>query len=93
MEILKGPAAASAYGARAAAGAILITTKAGKAGPTRYTLRSSFGWDNANNYYDLQRQFSQGTFGGPGGIRSWGRDLVASGETTYDHARELSPSA
>jgi TonB-linked SusC/RagA family outer membrane protein len=89
VEILKGPAAASAYGARAAAGAILITTKAGKAGPTRYTLRSSFGWDNANNYYDLQRQFAQGTFGGPGGIRSWGRDLVASGETTYDHAREL----
>jgi TonB-dependent SusC/RagA subfamily outer membrane receptor len=89
VEILKGPAAASAYGARAAAGAILITTKAGKPGPTRYTLRSSFGWDNANNYYDLQRQFAQGTFGGAGGIRAWGRDLNATGETTYDHAREL----
>ena len=86
VEILKGPAAASAYGARAAAGAILITTKAGKPGPTRYTLRSNFGWDNANNYYSLQRRFGQG---GVSGIRSWGADLAAAGTQTFDHAREI----
>jgi TonB-linked SusC/RagA family outer membrane protein len=90
VEILKGPAAASAYGARAAAGAIIITTKAGRPGPTRYTLRSSFGWDNPNNYYDLQRRFARGSFTtGTAGIRSWGRDLGATGEATYDHAREI----
>jgi TonB-linked SusC/RagA family outer membrane protein len=88
VEILKGPAASSLYGARAAAGAILITTKAGKPGPTRYTLRSNFGWDRVNNYYNLQRTFGLGSFGTPGvGLRSWGPDV--SGGPTFDHAREL----
>jgi TonB-linked SusC/RagA family outer membrane protein len=103
VEILKGPAAANIYGARAANGAILITTKSGKAGPTRYTLRSSFGGDRPTRYEPLQRQWGQGRFGSvpfgagsnpcAGGgasatcFRSWGPD-VSSG-TTYDHAREL----
>jgi TonB-dependent SusC/RagA subfamily outer membrane receptor len=35
VEVLKGPAAATQYGERAAAGIILITTKTGKAAPSR----------------------------------------------------------
>ena len=39
IEILKGAAAAAIYGARAADGVILITTKRGHPGQTRYSLR------------------------------------------------------
>ena len=40
IEILKGAAASAIYGARAAQGVVLITTKSGRAGQTRYSLRS-----------------------------------------------------
>lgn len=41
IEVLKGPSAAALYGSDAANGAIVITTKRGQAGPTRYTLTAS----------------------------------------------------
>ncbi|HEX5387572.1 MAG TPA: SusC/RagA family TonB-linked outer membrane protein [Gemmatimonadales bacterium] len=100
VEILKGPSASSIYGASAGNGVILITTKHGHAGPTRYSLRSSFGTDNANNYMTLQRSFGQGTNSiapAPGDcdrsgaaicFRSWGPQLAA-GTPTFDHARDL----
>ncbi len=90
VEVLKGPAASSIYGARAAAGAILITTKAGKPGPARYSLRSNFQFDRPTKYYQLQRRY-----GGPGvfGIKGFGREswgpALDPGTPTYDHAREL----
>ncbi len=88
VEILKGPAAASAYGARAAAGAILITTKSGKPGPTRYSLRSNLELHRALNFMPLQRTWGHGSFGVANvGLRSWGPDV--SGGQTFDHAREL----
>jgi len=43
IEILKDAAAASIYGARAANGVVLVTTKKGKAGKTRFTFNSYFG--------------------------------------------------
>lgn len=102
VEILKGPSASSIYGARAAAGAIIITTKAGKAGPTRFSLRSNFSWDTPTKYYPLQTSFARGSFGasslitdpttgdqisaGPG-LRSWGAPLSTLGLTAHDHAR------
>jgi TonB-linked SusC/RagA family outer membrane protein len=60
VEILKGAAAAAIYGARAAQGVILITTKSGQAGQTRYSLRSNFGWDEVNQGVPLQQRFGQG---------------------------------
>src|SRR5207302_6827353 len=47
IEILKGSAASAVYGARAAAGVILITTKRGRAGPTRITFTSTENFDKA----------------------------------------------
>lgn len=90
VEILKGPAASAIYGARAAAGAILITTKSGKPGPTRYSLRSNFQFDRPTKYYPLQRSWAgPGRFGVLGfGIRSWG-PAIGPSTPTYDHAREL----
>ena len=43
IEILKGASAAAIYGARAAAGVVLITTKRGKAGKPRVELSHSIG--------------------------------------------------
>ncbi len=87
VEILKGAAAAAIYGARAANGVILITTKHGRSGATRYSLRSSGSDDEVTKFYKLQRSFGQGQRGGASLItRSWGAPL--SGQTTYDHAKE-----
>ena len=46
IEILKDAASAAIYGARAANGVVLVTTKAGKAGKTSVNYDFSFGWQN-----------------------------------------------
>lgn len=43
VTVLKDAAAASLYGSRAANGVILITTKTGREGVTRYNLKTSYG--------------------------------------------------
>lgn len=63
VEILKGAAAAAIYGARAGQGVILITTKSGRAGQTRYSLRSNISLDDVNRTPDLQMKFGQGNAG------------------------------
>ena len=63
IEILKGAAASAIYGARAAQGVVLITTKSGRAGATRYSFRSSSGWDDVNKSLPLQRSFGRGHYG------------------------------
>jgi TonB-linked SusC/RagA family outer membrane protein len=60
VEILKGAAAAAIYGSRAGQGVILITTKKGKPGATKYTLRSSASLDNIAKTYPLQTTYGQG---------------------------------
>ncbi|MEA1786646.1 carboxypeptidase-like regulatory domain-containing protein [Arenibacter sp. GZD96] len=45
VEILKGAAAAAIYGARAAAGVIIITTKKGEAGKTKVSFSQAFGFN------------------------------------------------
>src|SRR2546425_6152707 len=94
VEILKGPAASAIYGARAAFGVILITTKSGRSGPTHFTFRSSSSFNDINHSYPLQTSYGLGTrgihadtsLGGtcdqPGsGIcgRSWGPAIPAGG--------------
>ena len=89
VEILKGPAAGAIYGARAAQGVILITTKKGQAGQNRYSLSSRVAWDDIVKEYPLQKRFGQGTLGlapdaddcaqdGNTGrcLRSWGPELT-----------------
>src|SRR5438874_11360807 len=63
VEILKGPAASAIYGSRAGAGVVLITTKSGRAGPTRFTFRSSSSFDDINHTYPLQTTFGRGDAG------------------------------
>ncbi|HXM38736.1 MAG TPA: SusC/RagA family TonB-linked outer membrane protein [Gemmatimonadales bacterium] len=103
VEILKGAAAGAIYGARAGQGVILITTKSGRAGPTRFSWRSSLSVDDINHKYPLQTIYGEGisgaapdtTRGGDcdnpssGSIcsRSWGPALVP-GSPVFDHANE-----
>lgn len=49
LEILKGASAAAIYGSRAAAGVIIITTKRGKPGETKFKFSQSVGWVEAIN--------------------------------------------
>jgi len=53
IEVLKDASAASIYGARAANGVILITTKRGKAGQTSINFNFYQGWQNVRNPYTL----------------------------------------
>jgi TonB-linked SusC/RagA family outer membrane protein len=100
VEILKGAAAAAIYGARAGQGVVLITTKHGQAGPTRYSFHSSLSRDEVNSEYPLQRTWGQGSLGGPPGNcdraagrgnffcrTSWG-PAIPAGQPSYDHANE-----
>ena len=53
ITVLKDAAAASIYGSRAANGVILITTKSGKEGKSRFTVRAKYGVSqlaNDNNF-------------------------------------------
>src|SRR5437667_5701054 len=102
VEILKGPAASAIYGSRAGAGVVLITTKAGRPGPTHFTLRSSTSFDDVNHTYPLQTAYAQGDLNvaadttvatGCGQhasagncATSWGPAVSSPG---YDHANEI----
>ncbi|HEX6632209.1 MAG TPA: SusC/RagA family TonB-linked outer membrane protein, partial [Gemmatimonadaceae bacterium] len=103
VEILKGAAASAIYGARAANGVILITTKKGQSGATRYTLQSTASFDEVDPRIDLQRKYGQGTDGilatcdtpdcrpsvdGSAQTTSWGGALPA-GTPTYNHLDEI----
>lgn len=99
IEILKGAAATSIYGAAAgSAGAILITTKRGKAGRTQYTLRSTFQADEPVRTVPMQRTYGVGSNGNSTNCTTincavspffaWGAALPA-GTPTYDHAAEI----
>jgi TonB-linked SusC/RagA family outer membrane protein len=53
IEILKDADATAIYGSRAANGAILITTKKGKAGETKVDLNMQNGWGSITRKYNL----------------------------------------
>jgi TonB-linked SusC/RagA family outer membrane protein len=97
IQILKSSAAAAIYGARAANGVVLITTKSGTPGATKYTVSSTETFDRVNMPDVLQHQFVQGidsvaaTCGGPDcsvARYSWG-PAAAPGTPLFDHSNEL----
>ncbi len=80
LTVLKGASATALYGVRAANGAVIITTKKGKAGKTVIKLRQSFTFDRVNKLPGQQQLFAQGieqngeaVYRGPlESNRSWG---------------------
>ncbi len=63
IEILKGASSGAIYGSRAGQGVVLITTKKGRPGQTKYSLRSSFSLDQHTQLPALQSEYGQGTGG------------------------------
>ncbi len=63
MTVLKGAAAAALYGSDASNGAIIITTKKGRAGKGRVTYSNMFRWDKAYGYPEMQTKYANGAYG------------------------------
>lgn len=60
ITVIKDAAAASLYGSRAANGVVVITTKKGKAGKTRFNVKSNWGFSNmAIDYRPILDGFSR----------------------------------
>jgi len=75
VNILKGPAASVLYGSRAAAGAIIITTKkGGVGGRTEILVGTSYSLQNAEGLPKTQNLYGQGSTGiyNPASANSWG---------------------
>jgi TonB-linked SusC/RagA family outer membrane protein len=79
LQILKGAAAASLWGSRAANGVIVITTKKGKAGTMKVSYSSTYSVDEINRRHPMQATYGQGSNGvfSPVGSLSWG-DKIAN---------------
>ena len=96
MSILKGPAATALYGLRAANGAVIITTKKGKAGKATVSLNTAFGWDVINKSPEIQTRFREGRFGrlrfnsdgSPLRFQTFGPPTVTS-TPVYDNYRDF----
>ena len=63
LTILKGPEAAALYGIEAAGGAIVITTKKGKAGRGSITYDTNFRFENVYRFPAIQQVYGRGING------------------------------
>ncbi|WP_207429578.1 SusC/RagA family TonB-linked outer membrane protein [Pedobacter sp. SYSU D00535] len=88
VSILKGPAAAALYGQAAGNGAIIYTTKRGRArNGVGITFSSSVEFQNVNKLPELQNRYGQGASGAYTNAtpNSWGPDLLAAGTPIFDN--------
>jgi TonB-linked SusC/RagA family outer membrane protein len=86
MSVLKGAAATALYGVRAANGAVIITTKKGKAGQVRVNFNSSVGFDNLVKKPRLQDEYGQGFSGARQESSfwpSWGANIAEENDPNY----------
>ncbi|CAM2066870.1 SusC/RagA family TonB-linked outer membrane protein [Sulfidibacter corallicola] len=83
IEVLKGPSAAAIYGSKASNGVILITTKRGRAGETRYNFSAKFGQRSISNKLG-QRVYTRDTAYSLGQAQGEFFDSVARADGTYE---------
>lgn len=90
ISVLTGAAAAALYGSDAANGAIVITTKKGKAGKT--TVTASFGVEMMNPFVlpKFQNRYGTGDLSSSVGSidRSWGALMNSANNPYYDPAKD-----
>ena len=96
ISVLKGPAAAALYGLRAAAGAIVITTKKGQIGKVTASVNSRYITNWVNKLPKQQNSYKQGsyysgTFTDQTNV-SWG-DKFGTGEPVYDNLGDFFETA
>lgn len=86
MSVLTGAAAAALYGSDAANGAIVVTTKRGKAGHTSITVSSTTEVSSPFIMPEFQNRYGTGDLNSSEGSasRSWGRRLNAANSMGYD---------
>src|SRR5690606_1737024 len=100
ISVLKGPAAAALYGIQAASGAVLITTKKGKAGVSSISYSGSLSVDRILGTPDIQTTYGKGkqivdatgTVYDPESSFSWGAPLDG-GSPIYYNMEEFYKSA
>ena len=83
MSVLKGPAAAALYGSKAAAGAIIITTKKGKEGQVEVNFSTKLSTNWVNRFPEQQDKYKRGYYNPQGVLdtyttQSWGEPFGAS---------------
>lgn len=85
ISILKGPAASALYGLRAANGAVVVTTKSGKAGKTAFNFKTSYSIDDVYRRPDMQKKYGRGYNGiyNPTDYRADGPPIPAGEEVYY----------
>ncbi|MFC6224171.1 SusC/RagA family TonB-linked outer membrane protein [Hymenobacter artigasi] len=91
IEVLKGSSAAAIYGQRANAGVIIITTKKGKAGQTRISVRQDLGVTSILRKYgksDFTNEKIDYVFGGDAGEKAALAAANASGKI-FDYEQEI----
>ncbi len=77
VTVLKGPSATALYGVRAANGAIIITTKAGKEGKPQIDITARYSVDEVNKLPARQSLYAQGR--PVGGVPIWRGPETAEG--------------
>jgi len=85
--IMKGPEATALFGSAGAGGAILITTKKGKAGNTNVTYTNSFRIEKVNKFPDIQQVYNLGSNNGVylGSTSNFFGPQYPAGSTIYDN--------
>lgn len=63
VTILKGPEATALYGSDGASGAIVITTRKGKAGKAKVRYGNSFRWEKVYRFPEIQTTYGRGAAG------------------------------
>jgi TonB-linked SusC/RagA family outer membrane protein len=81
ITVLKGSNASALYGANAANGVLIITTKKGKAGKITTDVNSGFTVENAFILPNFQNEYGQGSAGtfAPRSGNSWGPKMTGQG--------------
>jgi TonB-linked SusC/RagA family outer membrane protein len=89
ITVLKGPEAAALYGIQAGSGAIVITTKKGKAGKMKISYDNNFRVDQTYLFTDVQDVFGIGFLGDSTQTRRAFGPRLASGVQTFDNTRNF----
>jgi TonB-linked SusC/RagA family outer membrane protein len=90
ISVLKGPEAAALYGTEAGNGAIIITTKRGKAGKMKISYDNSFRFEQITRFHDVQKVYDNGVNGqSVNTTRAFFGPKYAEGTKFYDNARNF----
>lgn len=88
--IMKGPEATALYGNSGASGAIIITTKKGKAGRGSISYNNSFRIEKITRWPEIQQEFNSGSNGVyAGNTTIYGGPRFLPGTKIYDNIQEF----